>query len=344
MTIADYCSAFARREILINKRYQRSPDVWPLPARSYLIETILKGFPIPKLALHQVTDLKSKKTLKHVVDGQQRSSVILAFYNNELKLSSSLELAEARNLTYEELSDELQQEFLAYPLHFDQFEAASEEDVREYFRRINSFTAPLNPEEQRHARYQGPMKWFVYALTSRYGESLVSLGVLAERSVVRMADTKFLAEVVHALVYGVTTTNKRSLDSMYGKFDKGSGVQEGTQIQEAIDKAFDTIFAMQELRGTALMRMNVFYSLVLALILVQKSWPKLSSILAQASGKGVAGGSTANLLRLAAALEQPEVYEAYKEFTDAAAEKTNVKAEREKRVKWLARALTESNI
>src|SRR6266536_1432263 len=121
MTIADYCSAFERGEVLINKTYQRSSDVWPSPARSYLIETILKGFPIPKLALHQVTDLRSRKTLKYVVDGQQRSSVIRSFFNNELRLLRSIELAPATNHTYEELPAELQEDFLSYMLYFDQF-------------------------------------------------------------------------------------------------------------------------------------------------------------------------------------------------------------------------------
>src|SRR5438132_1130393 len=116
MTIADYCSAFERNEVRINKTYQRSPDVWPPPACSYLIETILKGFPIPKLALHQVTDLKSRQTLKYVVDGQQRSSVIRAFFNNELRLSRNLEFTAATNRTYEELPAELQENFLSYPL------------------------------------------------------------------------------------------------------------------------------------------------------------------------------------------------------------------------------------
>lgn len=268
-TIADYCSAFDRSETLINRTYQRSSDVWPLPARSYLIETILKGFPIPKLALHQVTDLKSRQTVKYVVDGQQRSQVIRAFYNNELRLSRSLELADAANRLYSELLPELQEEFLSYPLYFDQFEAATDEDVREYFRRINSFTAPLNAEEQRHARYQGAMKWFVYSLTERHSEALVNLGVLPDRSVVRMADTKFLAELVHALIYRVTTTSKATLDLMYRRYDKGEELAGDADMQDAVDDAVDQVLGWTELRGTPLLRTNVAYSLILAVILVR---------------------------------------------------------------------------
>lgn len=344
MTIADYCSAFERTEVQIDRTYQRSPDVWPLPARSYLIETILKGFPIPKLALHQVTDLKSRKTTKYVVDGQQRSSAILAFFKNEFRLSRNIELAGAANRTYLQLSDEHQGIFLAYLLYFDQFEAAADEDVREYFRRVNSFTAPLNPEEERHARYQGAMKWFVYWLAERHGETFVSLGVIPKKSVVRMADAKLIAEIIHALTNEVTTTSKRILDSMYRALDRDEEVPEELALRTALDDAVDQVVRWPELRETPLLRTHTFYSLILALILVQKGWPTLQYLDAEVSGAGVSRNARQNLLRLAAAIEEPDVFDGYSEFMSAAAEKTNVKAQRETRIRWLAHALTRETI
>ena len=61
MTIAAYCQEMGRNEIIVNKEHQRSDKVWPPVARSYLIETILLGYPIPKLSLHQVTDVKEQE-------------------------------------------------------------------------------------------------------------------------------------------------------------------------------------------------------------------------------------------------------------------------------------------
>src|SRR5690242_5809094 len=103
-----------RGEITVNKDYQRSDQVWPQVARSYLVETILKGFPIPKLYLHQVTDVKSKKTIKEIVDGQQRSVAILDFFNDELRLSKSIENEEIQNKKYSELDPEYKHKFLEY--------------------------------------------------------------------------------------------------------------------------------------------------------------------------------------------------------------------------------------
>ena len=75
------------KSIIVNHEYQRSDKVWPPAARSYLIETILLGFPIPKLSLYQTTDLKTKKTKKEIVDGQQRSQVVFDFLEGTFRLT-----------------------------------------------------------------------------------------------------------------------------------------------------------------------------------------------------------------------------------------------------------------
>lgn len=347
MTVADYCSAFERNEVVIDRTYQRSPNVWPSLARSYLIETILKDFPIPKLALHQKTDLKSRRTIKFVVDGQQRTMAIWDFYADELRLGRRLELSEAAGHTYSELPEELRETFLSYVLVFDQFEGATDEDVREYFRRINSFTAPLNPEEQRHAQFQGPMKWFVYGLSERWGEALVGLGVLTSKSVVRMGDAKLMAETTHALLYGIKTTSKTTLNTMYREYDKGETFAEEDAIHSAMDQAFESILSMPGIHDTALMRTHIFYSLVLAVIAVQHNWrtlPKLDRSAGMGIGSSISETTVNNLLTLAAALEEPETHSAYTEFTRASQEKTNVESQRTTRVKWLIDALTQPSI
>lgn len=59
MTIADFCSGMDRRATIVNSGYQRSDKVWPDSAKSYLIESATVGYPIPKLFLYQITDVKS---------------------------------------------------------------------------------------------------------------------------------------------------------------------------------------------------------------------------------------------------------------------------------------------
>src|ERR1035438_1261550 len=92
-TVAEYCEQMRGGGIVVNHDYQRSDKVWPPAARSYLIETILLGYPMPKLALHQTTDLKTRRTKKEIVDGQQRSQAIFDFFEDKLRLSGNTEFA-----------------------------------------------------------------------------------------------------------------------------------------------------------------------------------------------------------------------------------------------------------
>lgn len=48
ITVTDYCGMVDSHEVRVNRDYQRSDQVWPRTAQSFLIETILLGFPIPK--------------------------------------------------------------------------------------------------------------------------------------------------------------------------------------------------------------------------------------------------------------------------------------------------------
>ena len=342
MSVADYCNAYGRNEVLIDRKYQRNAGVWPQRAQSYLIETILRGFPMPKLALHQQTDVRSRKSLKYVVDGQQRTSAIVRFFNGQLTLSPSLELEEARGQTLDGLSQDLQGTFLAYPLQFDQFEAADEDVVREYFRRINSFTSPLNPEERRHANFQGNMKWFILKLAERHTETLIWLRTMSEREIVRMADHKLFAELVHAMIYGVRTTSSTMLDGMYRKFDTDD-IPEEDLLLRIIDSAFNRIVEWREICLTNLVqRTHMFYSLILAVISVENGWPTLPQV-----GINVVNGTThanseQNLLEMSDALLSESEANRFNGFRKASSEKTNTKDQRETRLRWLATAISQA--
>ena len=337
-TVADYCNASDRGEVLVDRKYQRNASVWPERAQSYLIETILRGFPLPKLALHQQTDVKSKKSTKYVVDGQQRTMAIVDFFHDRLRLSRSIELLDARGKTFSGLPDDLKDAFLSYPLQFDQFEAVTEGEVREYFRRINSFTAPLNPEEQRNAKFQGNMKWLILQLAERHSDTMVLLGTLSAKQVVRMADRKLLAEIVHAMLNGVSTTNARTLDAMYKQYER---VEVSSAIPEQLDEAFDRILEWDNLHDAQLLDKGyILYSTILALVAVQADWDTLRGVIGVVPGSPVHRSAEGNLAELSDAIRSDSESEYFSQFVAASKEKTNTKAQRETRIKWIANALT----
>ena len=133
---------------------------------------------------------------------------------------------------------------------------------------------------------------------------------------------------------------------MYREFDKLEDVTNKDNIIEALDNAVEKVLQMKDIRDTELMKSHVFYSLLLALVLIQENWEtlKASDNLEGVQSAPISEAAERNLLALAAALAEPEVYVDYEEFTEASETGTNVKAQRVLRIRWLATALTEGSI
>lgn len=342
-TVTDYCQAMERGEILVNKTYQRSEKIWPPTARSFLIETLLLGYPMPKLSLYQVTDLKSKKTVKEIVDGQQRSMAIRDYYNDKYSLSNTVETEDLRGKTYSELAEDYQQAFIEYQVSVDLFLSATEQNVREVFRRMNSFTVPLNGEEQRHAVFQGKFKWFIHRVARRFEQALLSAGVFTEKQLVRMADTKLLAEVCDAMLHGIVTTNKKKLDHLYR--DRDVKFPEESTLESQVVEGLNAILAWDDLHKTSIMKPYELYALLLAVIHVRHPVATLEHLYkSPKQTKLKKSTAVGNLSSLADALADPENAGKLASFVDASSERTNVKEQREKRFRWMCKALVEEEL
>lgn len=336
-TIQDVLAALDRGEITVNREYQRSDEIWPDAARSYLIETILLDFPIPKIALHQVTDPLTGKSYKELVDGQQRTSTVRAFAGDKFKLSSVVENKGLRGLNFSGLSPEQRTTFLNYQLNADLFLGAEPSQIREVFRRINAYTVPLNPEEQRHAQYQGVLKWFLHRLCLGLNDAWEVLGTFTPKALVRMADTKLLAEVLHAFLHGITTTNKKSLDNLYKQNDEAFAMEE--EFEQRLVAAIDLLQGWEPLRGTQIMKPFQLYALLLAVMHVAQPIETLQGVYESGGMPIDEDTAVMRLSSLAEALEADPLPDQYAQFVTASEKQTNVKAQREIRFQTYCEAL-----
>jgi hypothetical protein len=341
--VADYIQMLDRGEITVNRDYQRSPGIWPVSARSFLVETVLRNFPVPKLSLHQKTDPVSLRPFKELVDGQQRTFALKDFYDGKFRLSARLEEARLHGMRFDDLDDDDKRQFLNYGVSFDLFVGADDAEVREVFRRMNTFTVPLNSEEQRHANFDGAFKWFIRELTNDYAEPFVAAGVFKERGLLRMADAKLFTELSHAYFNGIATTNARSLDKVYKDHDKEFDQEE--DLGGRLRSALDLLLSWTSLRDEPLLtRTHVFYSLALATMHAEDPLPGILAQVEPVEGSIDVTSATGNLEVLASALsidaeDDPVTAEAYAEFIEASTDRTNVRDQRITRTRWLYRAL-----
>jgi hypothetical protein len=334
--IGDYCAAMDRHEIIVNYDYQRSAKVWPPPARSFLIETILLGYPMPKLSLFQNTDVKSRKTIKEIVDGQQRSVAIHDFYQDKFSISRKTELATAAGRSYNQLDEDLQAKFLSYALSVDLFIGATKEDIREVFRRMNSYTVPLNPEEKRHAKYQGDFKWFIYRTSKKFDQTFRDIGTFTEKQLNRMQDAKLLADLIYAMLHGIRTTKATQLAQLYDKYDKGFA--EGESVAAQIEEAMEYIVNWKPLHGTALMKPYQIYTLLLAIMHTLHPMNALKPNYPAKKHKIKDYIALANLTMLASVLDEEDPDPSFANFVKAGTA-TNVGEQRNVRFVWMCQAL-----
>jgi hypothetical protein len=343
--IADYLAMLGRGEVTVNKVYQRSKGIWSIAARSFLVETVLKNFPIPKLSLHQKTDPDSLTPHKDVVDGQQRTYALQDFRDGKFRLSSRIDTEELHGKAFDDLSREQKRRFLNYGLSFDLLIGAEDEEVREIFRRMNTFTVALNYEEQRNAAFNGLFKWFIRDLVNEYTDAFLTAGVFKERGLLRMADAKLITELAHAYYNGISTTNSRSLDKVYRDHDKVFEDQEelGDRLRAGLDFALSfEIFH----DGPLFQKTYEFYSFVLAAMHVQDRIDPLSEQIDLPQNAAFKDDELLeeNLGSLEAALvadeEEDETPESFESFIDASGTRTNVREQRIIRTQWFCDALT----
>jgi hypothetical protein len=143
-----------RDKIETQTDYQRTL-VWSLSQKRLLIDTILRGYDIPKLYWRKIG-----KDRYEVIDGQQRLNAIWSFMSNEFDTGNigNIDGADMNNTKYKDLPSELRTSFDIYSLDIVIIDT-DEEEVREMFLRLQNGTS-LNAPERRHAM-SGNMRNFV---------------------------------------------------------------------------------------------------------------------------------------------------------------------------------------
>ena len=144
--------------------YQR-PAVWSRAQKALLVDSILRGYDIPKMYWHEIHN-GDRRTFD-VIDGQQRLRAIWGYKNNEFSLpddASKINEKICAGLKYDELPTTLQEIFDDYQLTacIVRGVAADDQEVGEMFLRLQNGTT-LKAQEKRNA-IRGPVRDAVKSL------------------------------------------------------------------------------------------------------------------------------------------------------------------------------------
>ena len=155
---------FADGKFRVNRTYQRKL-VWTRDEKRRLIDSILRGFPIPLILLATEAEADGPKTFE-ILDGMQRLNAIFEFIENHFEIDGKYfrvsELARAKQRqeegkfslpigNYELLDKESCANFVDYTLAVSDFPATDREAINEVFGRINAYGRQLSNQEKRQA-------------------------------------------------------------------------------------------------------------------------------------------------------------------------------------------------
>ena len=239
-----------------------SPDfqrryVWSEKAKSYLIDTIIRGKPIPKIIIQQ--QLQGKRNIRIVVDGQQRLRTLLGYYKGDFKINR-VHNREFASKSYDQLPEDIQKEFLQYELGVDLLFDMPYEDILDIFARLNSYTAKLTPQEQFNARYVGHFKQVAFKYGLKYVNYLIEGKVLTKAQVTRMKESEMAADLLVAIVDEVQSNKK--IESYYKKYEEEEGsLYDYRERFDSIMINIGAIYPAEDLANTNYNRTQLFYTL-----------------------------------------------------------------------------------
>lgn len=201
---------------MLSPRFQRR-DVWKPAARSYFIDTLLRGYPVPPIHI-RMTGVANGRAQREVIDGQQRLRALFSYFQGKYRLSRSLE-ADWAGKSFEELAETDQEQLRLYDFYVYQYQRVDDQEVLQIFARMNTYAVSLNRQELRNGQYFGPFKETVYSLALEYLEFWRSSGLFSDPRIARMSEAELVGELLVLSMDGLQD-KKTSLDAFYSQLDQ----------------------------------------------------------------------------------------------------------------------------
>ena len=265
---------------MISPKFQRR-SVWRTPARSYFIDTLLRGMTVPPLYFRMAQNEDKTKMIREVVDGQQRIRSILDFVADEFRLSSSLKAPWAGQ-RFSDLSEAERQQIMSFSFTTEIFKGISDQKILEVFCRLNMNGIGLNKQELRNGRFFGLFKNTAFDLALTYLDFWRKHKIVSEQGIARMLEVELTSEMLIAGAVGMQD-KKNSIDSFYETWESSYPNQEKyrKRFQAAMNVISET-FIGDELATSSFRRPPLFYTLYCVVFHHMFGLPKIQRATPQA--------------------------------------------------------------
>lgn len=263
--ISDLIGMIKRGELILQPAFQRKL-VWNPKHKEAFIDTILKGFPFPEIYISQRgIDLETLKTEQVVVDGQQRLSTIMNYIEGAIS---------CKNIhAFKDLDEDQQKEFLAYDVVVRDLKDASEETIKEIFKRINQTSYSLSDIEIDNAVYEGE---FISTAKEILDElSKEDIPIFSDREISRMADLDYILMMMSTLEENGYFASNKLTETYIIKYDEtypNAKVMKNTMME-----TFDNIKNLDLPSDSIWYRKSNFFTLFIEIAKSKKWYPDMKT-------------------------------------------------------------------
>jgi len=207
----------------INRDYQREEGVWKIKENQYLIDSILRNFPLPQFFVRDIGNNQLE-----IVDGQQRLTAIWTFLEDEYPLLIEYSGSQLGSTKYSKLPPEIQVALDNYELNVVELLNYDDNDIRNLFRRLQS-GKPLNAGEKLNA-FPGSITPMMRDLSKHSFFKKVNFSLKRYKALQLIAQTFILCE------YGITDIGAQFL---YEFFDKNLNANQNSNFYKKSKKVLN---------------------------------------------------------------------------------------------------------
>jgi len=260
-SINDFVEWDKQNTLILNASFQRRA-IWSDDAKSYLMDTIIRGKPIPKVFIRQKINASTKTSIRDVVDGQQRLRTILAY------VQDGFTIAKKHNEVFggkyfSELDEVVQTDILAFEVAVDLLINLPDSEILDIFNRLNSYAFVLNEQERINSNHFGQFKILADEISRKHYDYWLNQKIISNNKILRMDDVNLVADLLISLIEGIKA--KRQIKTYYTTYEKKFNADSAE-----LSAQFDAIISMigrlfpEGLANHYYRRANIFYSLFTA--------------------------------------------------------------------------------